>query len=188
MNIAYRDRDSVLLPDGSALGMTDAIARLAWQPMLCPTMPHSYVVSTWSSLDRSAFEAILEMIDRSPDTVLAYWRGYQWPTRYWHGPSDFRYWTTPGYEAGSIVLNRTDDMDDTRPVALGGEPIQDWVGCPWEPQDSHVYERVESLGEWWPSAAALAAGYPPCRACQRRPADSWSPEQLRLLRSTNAQP
>lgn len=179
--VTYRDRHSALLPDGSILALTDAIARLAWQPMLCPTMPHAYVVSTWSSLDRSAFDAILAVIRDSPDTVLAYWRGYQWPTRYWHGPNGFRYWTTPGYEPGSIVLNRTDDIDDTRPVALGGEPIRDWVGCPWEPQGFHVYERVESLDGWWPTAAALVAGYRPCRSCQRRPVDSWSPDERRRL-------
>lgn len=136
--VTYRDREAVLLPDGSALAVTDAMARLAWQPMLCPTMPHEYVVSTWSSLDRSAFDAILEMTRHSPDAVPAYWRGYQRPTRYWHGPSGFRYWTSPGYTSGSIVLNRTDDIDDTRPVDPGGEPIRDWVGCPWEPQGSHI--------------------------------------------------
>jgi hypothetical protein len=183
--VSFRDRDSVLLVDGAVLAVTDAIARLRWQPMLCPTMPHSYVVSTWSSLDRSAFDAILEMIRHSPDTVSAYWRGYQWPTRYWHGPNGFRYWTTPGFEPGSVVLNRTDDIDDTRPVDRGGQPAPDWGGCPWEPQGSHVYERVESLDGWWPTAAAVAAGYPPCRACQRRPPDSWSPEETRLLRSAN---
>jgi len=179
--VTYRDRRSVLLPDGSVLALTDAIARLEWQPMLCPTMPHSYVVSTWSSLDRSAFDAILAMINDSPDTVLAYWRGYQWPTRYWHGPNGFRYWTTPGFVPASTVLNRTDDVDDTRPVSSGGEPIRDWVGCPWEPQGSHVYEHVESLDGWWPTAAALAAGYPPCRSCQRRPFHSWTSDERRLL-------
>jgi hypothetical protein len=167
----YRDRESVLLADGSVLRLTDAIDRLSWQPMLCPTMPHEYVVSTWSSLDRVAFGAILAMIRDSPDTVLAYWRGYQWPNRYWHGPNGYRYWTTPGYASGSIVLNRTNAVDDSRPVRDGGQPIRDWVGCPWEPQtnDPRVYERVEGLDGWWPSAAALAAGYQPCRSCQRRP-------------------
>ncbi len=123
-DVAYHDRGSVLLADGSVLGVSDAIAGLPWQPMLCPTMPHQYVVSTWSSVDRQGFGAILQMIDHSPDTVLAYWRGYQWPTRYWHGPNGFRYWTTPGFRAGSVVINRTDDTDDTRPVALGGKPIR----------------------------------------------------------------
>jgi hypothetical protein len=181
--VAYRDPGSVQLPDGSTLSMTDAIDRLQWQPMLCPTMPHEYVVSTWRSLDKSAFDAIMEMIDHSPETVLAYWRGYQRPTRYWHGPYGYRYWTNRGYESGSIVLNRTDDVDDTRPVDGGGEPIRDWEGCPWEPQGDgpRIYEPVDGLDGWWPSASALAAGYQPCKACQRRPADSWSPEALRLL-------
>ena len=70
----YRHRESVLLPDSSALAVTDAIAQLAWQSMLCATMPHAYAVSTWSSLDRSASDAILEMIHHSPDTALAYLR------------------------------------------------------------------------------------------------------------------
>jgi hypothetical protein len=171
--VVYCDRNSVLLSDGSVLRIADAIDRLEWQPMLCPTMPHAYVVSTWRSLDRSAFDAILEMIRHSPDTVGAYWRGYQRPTRYWHGPNGFRYWTTPGYEAGFILLNRTNDVDDTRPVKLGGEPITGWVGCPWEPQGDgpRIYERVEGLDGWWPTAAALADGYQLCRSCKRRAAD-----------------
>jgi hypothetical protein len=169
-DVAYRDARSVVMADGSVLAMSDAIDRLSWQPMLCPTMPHEYVVSSWGSLDREAFDAILAMIRQSPDTVLAYWRGYQWPNRYWHGPNGYRYWTTPGYAAGSVVLNRTDDVDDTRPLSSGGKPIRDWTGCPWEPQSNgaRTYERVEGPEGWWPSAAALAAGYQPCRSCQRR--------------------
>jgi hypothetical protein len=81
------------------------------------------------------------------------------------------------------VLNRTEDVDDTRPVSSGGKPIKDWAGCPWEPQANspRIYELVERLDGWWPTAAALAAGYRPCRSCQRRPADSWSPEERHVL-------
>ena len=169
--VTYRDPQHVLLADGSVLAIGEAIGPLEWQPMLCPTMPHEYTVSTWRSLDRSAFDAILEMLRHSPDTVLAYWRGYQRPTRYWHGPNGFRYWTNPGYGPGSVVINRTDDVSDTRPVALGGEPIRDWIGCPWEPQGPgpRIYERVEGLEGWWPSAKAIGTGYKPCRACRQRP-------------------
>jgi hypothetical protein len=115
--------------------------------------------------------AILTMIRESPDTRLAYWRGYQSPTRYWHGPNGFRYWRTPAFNPAEFVINRTDDIDDTRPVDEGARPFEDWVGCPWEPQPAEIYERVKVEGQygWWPTAAAIAAGYKPCRACQRRP-------------------
>lgn len=168
---AYHDRETVRLPDGELLRVADAIARLPWTPMLCPTMPHQYVVSSWREIRPTDFAAILAMIRESPDTRLAYWRGYQWPTRYWHGPDGFRYWTNSASNPADTILNRTDDVDDTRPVDEGGQPIRDWGGCPWEPQSSHVYERVRIEGRWgwWPSIAALAAGYQPCRACQRRP-------------------
>ena len=143
-------------------------------------MPHQYVVSSWQDCDPVALDAILAMIRGSRQTVLAYWRGYQTPNRYWHGPDGFRYWTSAGIfpERGDTILNRTDAPDDTRPVADGAQPIPDWGGCPWEPQGSHVYEWVQVEGRyaWWPSAVALAAGYKPCRACLRRPLSSWSVE------------
>ena len=98
------------------------------------------------------------------------------PNRYWHGPGGFRYWTSAGIfpDRGDTILNPTDAPDDTRPLADGGQPIRDWGGCPWEPKGSHVYEwvQVERRYAWWPSAAALAAGYKPCRACLRRPLSS----------------
>jgi hypothetical protein len=176
--VAYRDPESVLLADGSVLRIADAIDRLDWQPMLCPTMPHAYTVSTWRSLDRTSFDAVLAMIDHSPDTVLA--TGAATSGRPATGTARTAFaWTTPGYEPGSIVLNRTDDVDDTRPVDHGGEPIRDWVGCPWEAQGNspRIYERVESLDGWWPTAGALVAGYPPSKACLRRTPESWSAEE-----------
>ena len=170
------DERTVAFADGARIDILEAIERLPWKTAYCPTMPHEYVVSSWQDCDPAALEAILAMIRGSRQTVLAYWRGYQTPNRYWHGPGGFRYWTSAGMfpERGDTILNRTDAPDDTRPVADGAQPIRDWGGCPWEPQGSHVYEWVQVEGRyaWWPSAAALAAGYKPCRACLRCPPSS----------------
>lgn len=171
----YHDRESVRLPDGGFLRLIKAIERLPWVPMLCPTMPHQYIVSGWRDVEATDLAAILAMIRHSPDTRLAYWRGYQTPNRYWHAPDGFRYWTSPAYNRAEFVLNRTNEMDDTRPVDQGGQPIKNWRGCPWEPQGSRIYERIEGRDGWWPSAAAIAAGCQPCRSCQRRPKSSLVP-------------
>ena len=115
----FRDESSVELADGTVLSITDAIDRLPWVTAYCPTMPHQYVVSSWSDCDPVALAAILTMIRDSSRVVPAYWRGYRTPTRYWHGPGGFRYWISAGIfpERGDTVLNRTDAPDDTRPVA-----------------------------------------------------------------------
>jgi hypothetical protein len=179
----YHDRRTVRLADNRLLPLTEAIDRLPWVPMLCPTMPHQYVVSGWGAVEPTDLAAILAMIRDSPDTRLAYWRGYQTPNRYWHGPDGFRYWTSPAFSKAEFCLNRTDDVDDTRAVDDGEQPIKNWGGCPWEPQGSQIYERVKVNGRygWWPTAAALTAGYKPCRACQRRPPETWSPDDRQLL-------
>ncbi len=180
------DDRTVASADGTRIDLPEAIERLPWKTSFCPTMPHQYVVSSWEDCDPAALDAILAMIRGSRQTVLAYWRGYQTPNRYWHGPDGFRYWASAGIfpERGDTILNRTNDADDTRPVANGGQPIPDWEGAPWAPNGSGLYEWVPGLRGWWPTAAAIASGYEPCRACQRRPPESWSARDRELLANT----
>ena len=70
----------------------EAIAALPWVDQLCPLMRHQYAVLRKSPT--SAWYALDAMIRDSPDSYLAYFRGYRRPNRYWDGPDGLRYWRT----------------------------------------------------------------------------------------------
>lgn len=95
---------------------------------------HQYVVQArcpgdeWAVLDTA--------IATSPDSYLAYFRGYQWPMRYWEFEGR-RYWRTSNRERDGNVthmLNRClfEDAEPPRRVDQGAMPITDWQGPPWE--------------------------------------------------------
>jgi len=94
--------------------------------------PHQHVVQArcpaaeWALLDAA--------IATSPDSYLAYFRGYQWPMRYWEFEGR-RYWRTSsrGPERGvTHMLNRClfDDAEPPRRVDQGAAPITDWARPP----------------------------------------------------------
>jgi hypothetical protein len=60
----------------------------------------------------------------------------------------------------------TDSVESLRLVSEGAKPVEDWDGPPWAPNGIGIYEQ-DAKGHWWPTDAALAAGFQPCRACQR---------------------
>ena len=66
------------------------------------------------------------------------------------------------------MLNRCepDSVEPLRRVDAGAKPINDWDGPPFAPNRCGKYER-DAKGGWWPTAATLAGGYRPCRACQK---------------------
>ena len=72
------DERTVAFADGARIHVPEAIERLPWKTVYCPTMPHQYVVSSWQDCDSVALDAILAMIRGSRQTMLAYWRGYSW--------------------------------------------------------------------------------------------------------------
>ena len=139
----------------------NAIAALPWVDQLCPLMRHQYAVRRRSPL--SAWEALDAMIRDSPDSYLAYFRGYQRPNRYWDGPDGLRYWRT------RFELNRCtpDSVEPPPRVDEGAQPIPDWVGPPHAPNCSNLYER-DAGGRWLPGRRFFDAGYGPCRGCQRQ--------------------
>ena len=96
------------------------------------------------------------------DTYRAYFRRYRSPNRYWDAPDGQRYWLT------RMMINRCwpDSVEPLRRVSDGAEPILDWQGPPWAPNGTDLYAQAAD-GRWWPTEAALASGYQPCRACQR---------------------
>ena len=52
-----------------------------------------------------------------------------------------------------------------RRVDEGAKRAKDWDGPPYAPDGIGLYERDER-GRWWPTEAALEAGYQPCRSCE----------------------
>jgi hypothetical protein len=134
---------------------------------LCPLMPHQYVV-----LGRCpvvSWDVLNSMIAQSPDSYLAYFRGYQRPTRYWDNREDgHRYWRTSSRGSwGGVthMLNRArlDSTEPPRRVDEGARPIRPWIG-PWAPNGSGLYDRLD--GRWWPR---LDSGLDPCASCSHDP-------------------
>lgn len=145
--------------DGAVVDVLDAVAALPWVDQLCPLMPHQYAV-----LRRSpewAWFALDAMVRSSPESYLAYFRGYQSPNRYWEGPDGLRYWRTR-FELNRCTL---DSVEPPRRVDDGAKPIREWVGPPHAPNRAGLYAR-DAEGKWWPRFEGT--DMKPCRGCQRR--------------------
>ena len=138
----------------------EAIRVLSWVDQLCPLMRHQYAVLRKSPA--WAWYALDVMIRDSPNSYLAYFRGYQRPNRYWDGPDGLRYWRT------RFELNRCtpDSVEPPRRVDGGAEPILGWDGPPWAPNGIGLYVQ-EPDGRWSPRFADT--DYEPCRGCRVRP-------------------
>jgi hypothetical protein len=97
----------------------------------------------------------------NPDSFRAYFRGYQSANRYWDAPDGLRYWR------GRFEIDRG-QADDAglRRVDAGGSRAEEWAGPLHAPDGIGLYEQDER-GRWWPTQAALAAGYLPCRSCEQ---------------------
>lgn len=137
----------------------EATEALPWVQQLCPVMPHDYAHQRHS--DPLAYAVVERMLKASnPESYRAYFRGYQTPNRYWEAPDGRRYWLT------KFMLNRCwpDSVEPLRRVNGGAKAITDWDGPPWAPNGIGLYQP--GAGEtWWPTKAALADGYQPCKAC-----------------------
>jgi hypothetical protein len=157
------DAHTVRDEDGREYNVLQAIAALPWVSQLCPVMPHQYVV--FSKSDPVAYSVLEAMVGSgNRESYRAYFRGYQSPNRCWEAPDGLRYWAT------RFMLNRCtpDSVEPLRRVDAGAKAIRDWDGPPYAPNGSGIYQRAAD-GRWWPTQAALASGYQPCKACQRRP-------------------
>ena len=142
----------------TGLDIRDAISALPWVDQLYPLMPHQYAVLRGSPAP--AWNALEAMISNSPDSYLAYFRGYQRPSRYWDGPDGLRYWRT------RFELNRCtpDSVEPPRRVDDGAHPTPGWVGPPHAPNGANLYEQTAD-GRWWPRFEGT--DMQPCRACHR---------------------
>jgi hypothetical protein len=145
-------------PSVADADILDAIAALPWVDQLCPFMRHQYAVRRRSP--PWAWDALDAMIRDSPDSYLAYFRGYRRPNRYWDGPDGLRYWRT------RFELNRctADSVEPPRRVDQGARPILDWDGPPHAPNGVGLYVQ-EPDGRWWPHFDGT--DYEPCRGCLR---------------------
>ena len=99
--------------------------------------PHQYVVV--DDLERPELEAcrLLEsIIDEHPEAYLAYFRGYQHPTRYLE-VGDLRYWRSRARGKWFVNRARLDSCEPPRRVDQGARPIppEEWgAKHPWWPQ------------------------------------------------------
>ena len=57
------------------------------------------------------------------------------------------------------------DDSGLRRVQEGGTRAAEWAGPSYAPDGIGLYEQDEK-GRWWPTDAALAAGFLPCRSCE----------------------
>jgi len=72
-----------------------------------------------------------------------------------------------------MMINRRwpDSVEPLRLVSEGAQQAPDWDGPPWAPDGMGTYEP-DGKGKWWPTEAALAGGFWPCKACRRKPVDA----------------
>jgi len=158
------DARKVRGPDGREHDVLDAIRALKWTPQLCPLMRHEYTI--WKK-DREpdwpewAWNVLSSMLLASnTSSFKAYFRGYATGNRYWDAPDGLRYWR------GRHEIDRGQPDGAGLVVAPRPKPEKDWDGPPWAPDGIGLYDRDER-GRWWPTEAALASGYQPCRWCQQ---------------------
>lgn len=122
-------------------------------------MRHEYTI--WKKGPEWAWNVLSSMLlGSNPDSFRAYFRGYPSANRYWDAPDGLRYWR------GRFEIDRGKaDDSGLRRVGSGAKPATSWAGPPHAPDGSGLYEQDER-GGWWPTEAALEAGYQPCRSCE----------------------
>jgi hypothetical protein len=162
--LEYVDERTVRDQRGVTYDVMDAIRNLPWTQQRCPVMRHEYAILQRSPEDD--WYVVAAMIRHSPKSYRAYFRGYQSANRYWHAPDGLRYWR------GKFELDRCelDSVEPPRRVSDGAKAIKDWSGPRWAPEGSNLYVEGRP-GKWWPTREAIASGYIPCAACERRPPD-----------------
>lgn len=150
---------AVRAPDGQTYDVLEAIEALPWTAQLCPLMRHEYTI--WGSGPEWAWNVLSSMLTASnPASFRAYFRGYQSANRYWDAPDGLRYWR------GRFEIDRGQPDDSgLRRVDAGAKPATAWAGPAHAPDGIGLYEQDEKR-RWWPTEAALVAGYQPCRSCE----------------------
>jgi hypothetical protein len=156
----YVDERTLRGADSGLHDVLDAVAELPWVRQWCPFMPHEYAILGKSP--EQSWYVVEAMIRLSPSAYRAFFRGYQSANRYWEAPDGRRYWRS------RFEIDRWDaaDRSGLRRRDEGARAVKDWDGPPWAPNGSGLYER-DAGGGWWPTKAALDAGYLPCASCQK---------------------
>jgi hypothetical protein len=121
-------------------------------------MRHEYTI--WGKGPEWAWNVLSTMLlARNPESFKAYYRNYEKPNRYWDAPDGLRYWR------GRFEIDRgKPDGVGQRRVSDGGRPSKAIDGPRFAPTGIGLYDQDEK-GRWWPTYAALAAGYLPCASC-----------------------
>jgi hypothetical protein len=154
--IARNEYAVVDLGSGEVHEFSEVAERLPWRNnSLAPheprMPPHQYLLVR--DLRNAQLEAchMLEFtIDRHPEAYLAYFRGYQHPTRYLE-VRGFRYWRSRLQGRWFLNRARLDSCEPPRRVSEGARPIppEQWrAKYPWWPQGSGYGEWRRERGEW----------------------------------------
>lgn len=154
------DARTVRDQDGRKHDALEAIEALPWTAQLCPFMRHEYSIR--GKGPEWAWDVLASLLlAKNPETFRAYFRGYPSANRYWDAPDGHRYWR------GNMLEIDRGEPDDAglRRVAAGAKPAEQWAGPPHAPDGIGLYEQDEK-NHWWPTEAALAAGFQPCRSCE----------------------
>ena len=153
------DPRTVQAPDGRTYDVVEAIQALPWTAQLCPLMRHEYTI--WKKGPEWAWNVLSSMLlGSNPDSFKAYFRGYQSANRYWDAPDGLRYWR------GRFEIDRGQaDGSGLRRVDAGTNAATAWSGPPHAADGIGLYDQDEK-GRWWPTEAALEAGYQPCASCE----------------------
>jgi hypothetical protein len=123
-------------------------------------MRHEYTI--WGKGPQWAWNVLSTMLlARNPDSFRAYFRNYETANRYWDAPDGLRYWR------GRFEIDRDKpDGVGQRRVTDGGKPSKAIDGPRYAPTGIGLYVQDEN-DRWWPTDAALAAGYLPCASCSQ---------------------
>lgn len=139
------DGEHVISESGVLFDIREMIDAIPWVTAFMYPPPHAYVVR--DRCPAVPWQVLSVFVRHSPDSYLAYFRGYQRPNRYVELDGR-RYWATSsgGPGGGVMMLNRGrfEDSEPPRRVDDGAQPILDWQGPPWELNGSpwpRWYER-----------------------------------------------
>lgn len=168
MEFEIIDSRTVRDEDGRDHDVLKAMESLPWVHQLCPLMPHDYVHQT--KVDPLAYAVVERMLRAdNPESYKAYFRGHLSPIRYWEALDGRRYWMT------RLMINRCDpeSVEPLRRCDEGAKAVTDWAGPRNAPNGSGLY-GLDTNGRWWPTEAAIAAGFKPCAGCTKKSPVEWA--------------
>ena len=135
---------------GERFEFVEAAERLRWRwNRLAPSEPrmprHCYVVLVGLTAEETRAARVLEfVIEKHPAAYDAYFRLYQWASRYLEPGDGFRYWRSRIGERPFVNRALPEDSEPVRRVDEGAKPIP---RDQWHAKYAH-YRQGDGYGEW----------------------------------------